>query len=181
VSERLRLFVALDLPDAVRSALAEWCAAAAPEGVRRVPVDNLHLTLAFLGQRSTAEALAVGERLVGLARPLEALRTAGTLWLPPRRPGVLAVAIAECGGLSALHADLVQSLVETVGFEPERRPFRPHVTLARVRRPGSVRATALAPAPPALAVEPVSLTLYRSFTAAGGARYEALARVALAE
>ena len=176
----LRLFVALDLPAAAREELAAWAAHAAPPELRRVPVANLHLTLAFLGQRGEDEARAVAAQLEEVARPLDALHTAGALWLPPRRPGVLAVALADSAGLSAVHADLVDALVETIGFEPERRAFRPHVTVARVRRPGSVRAAALATPAPALAIEPVALTLFRSRTAVGGARYEPLARVALA-
>jgi 2'-5' RNA ligase len=105
VSERLRLFVALDLPARVRSALAAWCECAAPEGVRRVPAANLHLTLAFLGSRSAQDASLVAGLLPALARDVGTLETAGALWLPPRRPGVLAVALGGGGqGLGALQS-----------------------------------------------------------------------------
>jgi 2'-5' RNA ligase len=181
VSERLRLFVALDLPAPVRAALATWCAGATPDGVRCVPAENLHVTLAFLGARSPEGcemAAAILEPLASAAAVGE-LATDGAVWLPPRRPRVLAVAIAPEEGLAALQAALVERLREAVAFEPEARRFRPHVTVGRVAR-GS-RATAAVRDPvPALTFAVQAMTLYRSRTAPGGARYEALASVALA-
>jgi 2'-5' RNA ligase len=176
-----RLFVALDVPAAVRARLAGWCAAAAPEGVRQVPAENLHITLAFLGSRSAAEADAVASLLPAVARAGRAgtLETAGALWLPPRRPGVLTVAIAHDDGLRALRAALVDALRAAIGFGPERRPFRPHVTVARVARGARVAASALDP-PPGLRFEAEAVMLYRSHTVRAGARYEALARCAVA-
>jgi len=91
MSDRLRLFVALDLPQEVRRALAGWATHVAPDGVRAVRAENLHLTLAFLGSRSQQEADTVAALLPGLARPLGTLSTAGALWLSPRRPKVLTV------------------------------------------------------------------------------------------
>jgi 2'-5' RNA ligase len=175
----VRLFVALDLPVAVRAALAGWADAVAPPAVRRVAQDNLHVTLAFLGSRDAGAAAAVGRLLAERVRPLAALQTADVLWLPPRRPGVLSVALRADDGLSALQADLTGALERAIGFAPEARPFRPHVTVGRVARGTRVDARrALAP-PPQLVFAPPALTLYRSHTASGGARYEPLERVAL--
>jgi 2'-5' RNA ligase len=180
VSERPRLFVALDLPDEVRSALATWCEDAAPDGVRRVPAANLHLTLAFLGSRSAEDAALVEALLPGLARDVGTLETAGALWLPPRRPGVLTVALRAGGSeLAALRSGLVAALGQAIGFEPERRPFRPHVTVGRVPRGTRLAARELDPPAPALAFAPPALTLYRSHTDGHGARYEPLASCAL--
>jgi 2'-5' RNA ligase len=178
VSEpRLRLFVALDLPPAVRARLAQWCERVAPAGVRRVPAENLHVTLAFLGSRRDDEAAAVAGLLarVATACPVGALATAGALWLPPRRPGVLTVAIAAEESFAALQAVLVDGLRDAIAFEPERRAFRAHVTVGRVARGARVAAVALDP-PPVLAFAPETLTLYRSLSGRGGARYEPLAR-----
>jgi 2'-5' RNA ligase len=171
----MRLFVALELPAAVRTALAAWAAAAAPAAMRRAPAENLHVTLAFLGARAPADAEAAGALLEGLARPLGSLAVEGPLWLPPRRPGVLAVALWAGPALAELHAELVAALAGAIGFEPERRALRPHVTVARARRETRLRAVELDPPPPALRFEPEALVLYRSHTGAGGARYEALA------
>lgn len=176
----MRLFVALDLPGDVRAALAAWADAAAPAAVRRVPAQSLHLTLAFLGTREEAEARAVGGLLAQAARPLPAQHAAGALWLPPRRPGVLTVALRPDDALAALQAGLVTALQVAIGFEPERRAFRPHVTVGRVRRGTRIDARRpLDPPAPALSFRAPGLTLYRSHTGAGGARYEPLERVGL--
>jgi 2'-5' RNA ligase len=174
----MRLFVALELPGPARAALAAWADAAAPPEVRRVPAGDLHLTLAFLGERPGVDADAVAAVLPGLARPLGELRTAGALWLPPRRPGVLAVALAGDADLSALQADLVAALAATIDWTAEARAFRPHVTVGRVRRGTRVETGGLQP-PPDLGLAAQALTLYRSTTAPGGARYEAVAQAPL--
>lgn len=174
MSERLRLFVAVDLPRDVQGALAGWAARAAPDGVRLVPEENLHLTLAFLGSRSAEEATAVAALLRGVTASLGELHTDGGLWLPPRRPTVLTVALAFTPRLQALHAAVRAALVDSVGHEPERRRFRPHVTVGRVARGTRIRTAAL-PAAPALRFFAVALTLYRSHPGPGGSRYEPLA------
>jgi 2'-5' RNA ligase len=173
----MRLFVALALPGDVRAALAGWADAAAPAAMRRVPEANLHVTLAFLGERAPDDATTVAALLGELARPVGQLAAGDVLWLPPRRPGVLAVALEAGPALRELHAGLMAALADAIAFAPERRALRPHVTVARARRDGSLRATALDPPPPALTFEPEGLVLYRSHTGPGGARYEPLARV----
>ena len=142
---------------------------------RRTPAENLHVTLAFLGSRTQADADAVARVLAAVARPVGALEVDGALWLPRGRPGVLTVALRTGPALGALHADLVAALMAAIGLEPERRPLRPHVTVARAPRGERLRASEVPP-PPALSFAPEALVLYRSHTGAGGARYEALAR-----
>jgi 2'-5' RNA ligase len=176
----MRLFVALELPTDVRVALAAWADAAAPPLVRRIPAENLHVTLAFLGSRSEDEATTVGARLANVIRSLDPLHTAGALWLPRRHPGVLAVAVQEDAQLSGLQADLAAELESAIDFESERRRFRPHVTVARVPRGMRIDTRpAFDPPPPELEVRAPALTLYCSHTGADGARYEALSSVAL--
>lgn len=178
----MRLFVAVDVAAEVRLALAAWADAVAPSVVRRVAADNLHVTLAFLGSRDEAEAATIAELLAICTRRLERLHLAEALWLPPRRPGVLTVALRGAAGLSALQADVVAALRRTVSFEPETRPFRPHITVGRIPRGTRIDTRRpLEPPPPALSFQPPALTLYRSHTGAGGARYEALERIALGD
>ncbi|MCA1683231.1 MAG: RNA 2',3'-cyclic phosphodiesterase [Actinobacteria bacterium] len=174
----MRLFVALDLPAQVRAALAAWGDAAAPEAMRRTPAANLHVTLAFLGTRSPADAEAVAAVLAAVAGPVGALEVDGALWLPRGRPGVLTVALRASPALAALHADLEAALAAAIGFVPERRVLAPHVTVARVRRGERLKATQPDP-PPALTFAPEALVLYRSRTSPSGARYEALAAAAV--
>lgn len=181
MSDRPRLFVALDLPRDVRGELAVWATRLAPDGVRLVPAENLHLTLAFLGSRSQEEAATVAALLPGLARPLSPLSTAGALWLAPRRPTVLTVALACPPQLRALQESVAAALAESVGYEPQQRRFRPHVTVGRVARgarDARIGSRDVADAP-ALTFRAEALTLYRSHTGQGGSRYEPLARVAL--
>lgn len=175
----MRVFVAAELPEAVAARLAAW--APSDPALRPVAVEALHLTLAFLGERSEAQAGAVGAALRPLARPVGALALGEALWLPPRRPRALTVAVADGeGALGALQADVVAALERAVGFEAERRPYLPHVTVARVR--ANARAPRLRLAPPAPRGEPfaaTALTLLRSRPSPRGARYEALERIRL--
>jgi 2'-5' RNA ligase len=80
--------------------------------------------------------------------------------------------------LARLHAAVGEALAGAIGFEPERRRFRPHVTVARVRHGAQPRRTGL-PDPPQAAFDGEALVLYRSWLGGGPARYEALERVAL--
>jgi 2'-5' RNA ligase len=165
----------------VRLALCAWCERVAPAAVRRVPAENLHVTLACLGKRPASEVSLVGPLLadVARARVVGELETAGARWLPQRRrPGVLTVALSHEPGLVALHAAVVSGLADAIGFLAETRPFLPHVTVGSISR-GALRRAVELEAPPELAFGASSLTLYRSLLGAGGARYEPLARVQL--
>jgi RNA 2',3'-cyclic 3'-phosphodiesterase len=183
---RLRLFVALDLPGAVRGALAAWAAAEVGQapGVRLVAEGSLHVTLCFLGAVDAASAEAIAEACTVAAQwsPL-ALSLLEPLWLPRRRPRVLAVSLGdEAGELGAMQAALAATLADGGWYEPERRPFLAHVTVARTGQ-GSPAWPRDAAAPETLMVPPrfvaQSVSLYRSHTGAAGARYESLATVAL--
>ena len=66
------------------------------------------------------------------------------LWLPPRRPGVLAVAVDDLDGtLGRLQASLSSALGSGGFHRPEKRAYRPHVTVARVRRGAAIRRVAM--------------------------------------
>jgi 2'-5' RNA ligase len=175
----MRLFVGLDLPVPTRAALASWADAAAPPELRRVPAAHLHITLVFLGERTAAEAVAVGTMLK--RRRLGPLHTAGTLWLPPRRPGVLAVGLRKQPALTALQRELTAALGQAIGLAPERHPFRPHVTVARVPRGVRVDRTvrALHHPCPLFSFQAPTLTLYHSWTSEGALRYDPVARIAI--
>jgi RNA 2',3'-cyclic 3'-phosphodiesterase len=84
----------------------------------------------------------------------------------------------EAGTLAETQRCVVEALAAGIGHEPDSRPFRPHVTVARVRR-GTGRPAGDLPEPPRIAFAGEALTLYRSQLGRGGARYEALARAAL--
>jgi 2'-5' RNA ligase len=173
----LRLFVALDLPAPARAALAAFRDRAADPDVWRPLTDaSLHVTLAFLGHRPEEHAEAVADVLRRLEdRPAPALSLGTALLLPPRRARVLTVALVDPdGALGRLQAALAGSLIAAGLHEPEARPFRPHVTVARLR-PGARAPRAVAAEPEPLAFAAGSVVLYRSHVGRGGAVYEPLA------
>jgi len=176
-----RLFAALDLPAPVRDALGAFGRAAAADdfALRAVRDDALHVTLAFLGHRALDDIEPACEAVRAVAAPVPDLALGEVLWLAPRRPHVLTVEVVDgTGALFALQERVVAALVDAVGYEPDRRRFRPHVTVARVRHGAAQRRTGLLAAPEA-AFAGEALTLYRSWLGGGPARYEALERVGL--
>lgn len=172
----VRLFVALDLPDAARAALVRFRDAVAEPAVwRPLREASFHVTLAFLGHRPEEDVERVASVLRGLDpwEPPE-LALADGLLLPPRGARVLTVALVDPGGtLGTLQAAVSAGLADAGLYEPESRPFRPHVTVARLRS-GARAPRALDAAPEPLAFSAGAVTLYRSRLERGGAVYERL-------
>lgn len=180
---RQRLFLALALPDEARAALAGWAAAALGEreSVRLLDPAALHLTLVFLGWRAPEDvaAVATAARAASAGAEPPLLTATAAIGLPPRRPGVVAVDLAdERGRAAALQSTLARSLAEAALHEPEERPYRPHVTVARSRRRARIDMEGLA-APPGDPFVAGELVLYRSDLRGSGARYTPLERIAL--
>ena len=128
----IRLFAALRPPAPIRDAILDL-----QDGVadaRWQDDAQLHLTLRFIGEveRPIAEELAVA--LTGLHARAPSVRLAGTGAFGGRgRPGVLWTGIEPAHEVAALHRKVDQLCVR-VGLEPERRAFKPHVTMARLPR-----------------------------------------------
>ena len=186
---RTRLFVALELPEQVRAALAAWGAGVAADvhgerALRVLPPESLHVTLCFLGWRDEGHVEAIAAVALGAVpagAPAPPLALGAPAWLPRRRPRVLAVDLADDGGaLAGLQARVSDALESDAGFEPEKRPFRPHVTVARVPRGARVNASDELAAPAPLQFAGAAVTLYRSRLSRAGAQYEPLARAELA-
>ena len=174
--ERLRLFLALRLPDTALDALVEWQSAAlAGADVRVLPRDHLHLTLAFLGSRPASELDAI----VGALRAAAA-DTAAELRLAPagyRETRSVAMVVLDDldGGATALAGD-VQARLEALGvYRREQRRWLPHVTVARFRERPRLR---LEP-PPMGTLVPSDAAAYLSRLHPDGARYVVLESVAL--
>jgi 2'-5' RNA ligase len=189
-SPRARLFVALDLPDAVRDEIAAWGKTELSDpALRPVPRDSLHVTLAFLGYVPERDIERLGEIVVNLGTSAPPLRLGDPLAKPsPARPRLYALP-ADSPDTVVLRKSLEEKLVAERLYKPEERPFWPHVTVARVkpegrgskrpqpveRRPGGLPAKLLSP------VLGVRLTLYRSELQPRGAHYTPLAQVELSE
>jgi len=160
-------------------------------GLRAVVAANLHLTLCFLGTVGADSADAIADAVVAAAGSLGggslgvgSVSLGGPVLLPARRPRVLAVELADPGGvLAALQSRVSAALAGGDWYQPEARPFLAHVTVARARRHERVRVDAAALPPlPSVAVLAPAVTLFRSRLGAGpgrAPRYEPLASVEL--
>jgi 2'-5' RNA ligase len=182
---RARMFVALDLPPAARSALASWREEllAGRADLRPVREDALHVTLVFLGWQDEQAADAIAQAAFGACSgmPAARLRARAVRPLPPRSPRLFALDLEdEAGRTAAVQAAVSDALEAGRWYRPEKRPFWPHITLARVKsRERRVPPLDESPAPPAEAFDAGELTLYRSTLRPQGALYEPLARTAL--
>ncbi|MGU7783929.1 RNA 2',3'-cyclic phosphodiesterase [Burkholderia sp. PU8-34] len=130
-ADRLRAFVAL-MPDAAsRDALHALPVA---RGARRTHPEQLHVTLAFLGaiERGACDALAARLPVLAAAHALPLQHVERLAWWPSLPKARLIV--AELGAEPALVAlnDALVAALQDIGMPTDRRPFRPHVTLARL-------------------------------------------------
>jgi RNA 2',3'-cyclic 3'-phosphodiesterase len=133
----MRLFVALDIPEAVRENL---------EGIRRdfpslgsklrwVPSQNFHVTLKFIGSVAPEKLPPIIEALrrVSLVDRVQ-LRIRGVGWLVNAKTGVTLFATVEDSKPLAALATAIDQQLERLSFTPENRTFMPHLTLVRASR-----------------------------------------------
>lgn len=136
--ERLRLFVACDLPPEVESAVRAWQRRqlAHHDDLRLIPA--LHLTLAFLGSVDADRVADLERILAGVAWPRAESRVKEPLFLPAHgKRRVVALELDDPSGTLRILQDEVSARLAAEGlYEPEKRPWLPHVTVARFRRPG---------------------------------------------
>lgn len=189
-SPRLRLFVALDLPESVRVEVERWRtkAFAREDRVRLPPAASLHFTLAFLGYQYERDLERIAEAAttaIATAAP-ELHFEREPVGIPRRRPRLYALEAAG-EGILTLAQELHGRLEMTRLWQREKRPLWPHLTIAKMRpeRRGSRRPARLSSAPPSL---PETLTnpflaerliLYRSILHPHGAEYVPVAQATL--
>jgi 2'-5' RNA ligase len=181
----LRCFIAVRMPVSVRKAIAEVMDTLRKSGadVKWVPEENIHITLKFLGSTDEATIGGIKESLhrsVAAYRPFS-IRVAGTGYFPAgRRPRVVWIGIDDVGALPDLQRDIEKEMV-TFGYEEEKRPFSPHLTIGRVRsdkrvtemlkRLDAFRETGFGE------VEIGEITLMKSELRPAGAEYSSLAEI----
>jgi 2'-5' RNA ligase len=183
----IRTFIAAPLPDEVKAALAALIGGMAPRwpdrSVRWVGKDTMHLTLRFLGD--TDEALVPDlsadlDRIAGRAPPF-ALRLAGAGCFPhSRRPRVVWVGLDDLEGRLLPLQREIERLARARGWERERRAFRPHLTLGRVRDRARPPEGEWLASPEALSFQVEQVQLIRSQLKPAGAEYSTLHSAALA-
>jgi 2'-5' RNA ligase len=187
-SPRARLFVALDLPDAVRDGLEAWQGRALSDpALRAMRPEALHVTVCFLSYHAEKAIPRIAEVVASVSpRPVELRFDRETSPIPKGRPRLYALG-AESPAAIALEAELSEALQAARFYKPEKRAFWPHVTVARVRterlppgrgeRRGKGRPRRVSEPParlPEALTEPfraVRLALYRSILKPQGAEY----------
>ena len=190
----MRLFIGIELDDRVKDAagdvaerLRQRVQRAAPALVARwVATDNLHITIWFIGEVRDDRAAAITDVL------REPFKTSGfdiTLggcgaFPPSGPPRVFWIGVRDGGpSTQSLYAEVGERLAP-LGFEPERRAYAAHLTIARVKDPGRgtsrVVKDILANLPADCGTSPIqAVTLFRSRLSPRGAAYEPLLRVPL--
>ena len=129
----MRLFIAIDLPEAVKGQLAELCSGL-PDA-KWVKHEQMHLTLYFIGDVDEAGFTAVKSALMGVAAPPFAMHLEGVGQFPAKgKPRVLWVDVKAPPLLAELQQSIMASLT-ILGLPPPDHPFSPHITLARFKTP----------------------------------------------
>jgi RNA 2',3'-cyclic 3'-phosphodiesterase len=184
VSDRLRAFLAVDLPPEARACAAEAVERlkpGAPVGVRWVPPENQHLTLKFLGEIAEERVEPLVERArakLASVPPFEVALAGFGAFPNAREARVLWLVVTRGAGALAKLARKLDAASRVAGAERERRPFSAHLTLGRLREPARIEIERLA-APASVAWTVAEVVLYESRLAPDGARYVPLAHLAL--
>ncbi len=176
-----RLFVGLELPDPVLELLLEMRQDIA--GARWQNANQLHLTLAFIGNVEDATADSIRAGLHCLAADSFQLQLQGVgRFGSAEHPRNLWVGVSPEAPLVAIHGQ-VQSILKAAGLAPDDRPYKPHVTLARMGRNAGPTDAFLARfadvRSPPFTVEQISL--FRSTLTHEGSVYEVMQRIPLAD
>ncbi len=135
-----RTFIALEMNDSLQRYLGSIIRQMAQElpNLRWVDPAGIHLTFAFLGEltdQQVAEAIQSAEAAAQQVSPFEYRLSGLGIFGSPRQPRVIWMGIEEPSGkLIQLHHKLNREL-EQRGFEIDKRPFSPHLTLSRVKSP----------------------------------------------
>jgi 2'-5' RNA ligase len=137
--EKIRAFIAVPTSEEIRTLVGDLEGNLAGVGadVKWVKPHNVHITLKFLGNVTQADVDSLINTIPGVLEGVSAfdVQVSGTGTFPPGRwPRVVWVGLAEgkehLAGLGAR----VEGACASLGFEKEKRPFRPHLTIGRVRR-----------------------------------------------
>jgi 2'-5' RNA ligase len=180
----MRLFVAIELDDTIRSALksAQVELGARCAGVRWLPAHQLHLTAKFLGEVRDTDVSDVSEAVARSAAEAESfdMNIEGCGCFPKRGPARIVWAGAnEVSGNLLKCIEALESEMEQVGFTREQRSFSPHITIGRVREDrsgGRIRAAADGLTLDAGIQAVASLTLMSSVLSPKGPTYAVVSR-----
>ncbi len=170
----MRLFVALDLPRELRRQMSRL--ATGLPGARWLPPENYHVTLRFLGEMPAHRAEELDGALAALRGKRFTLQLGGVgVFEKAGRPQTLWVGVERSPPLDHLQAK-IETAVQRIDFEPERRRFTPHVSVARLDGAPPVKLAEWVQTHNLLRPEPVPVghfTLFSSRLGKDGAAYTA--------
>ncbi|MEM8580144.1 MAG: RNA 2',3'-cyclic phosphodiesterase [Pseudomonadota bacterium] len=169
----MRAFIALPIPEPSIAALVGLQNTLAHG--RAVPEENLHLTLAFLGDVSETVLDELHFELSRLRSPAPCVQFTGLAVYPATRQKLIVIEVNDDPHLASF-AKQITTVARGTGLALPRRRFRPHVTLTRGRSVPSDLPVFRTPVPQFEATE---FCLYRSTLSEGGARHEVLAAYSL--
>jgi 2'-5' RNA ligase len=172
--EQIRLFCALTLPQETVGRIVAWQTQLPRGEYRPVPPENLHITLAFLGRRPTHELAAIQDELEGVALRAEPIVLRLERYRETRSVGMLVFA-DEKSRAASLAGDLHARLRDLGVYEPEQRPWLPHLTVVRFR----ARPRLAYPLPELGEVVPSEAAVYHSVLRPAGAEYVVLHAISL--
>lgn len=188
----MRLFVAVEIDPAVAQKISDFndelrrkaMGHAARARITWVRREQLHVTVRFIGEVDDVQARAIAAVLQGefAAKRFDMVLEGAGAFPPAGAPRVLWAGIATgADSVTALEREVSERLARC-GIEREDRPYRPHVTLARVRDASGLRSAPLFEkvAQPRFGATPVeAITLFQSRTSPKGAAYTPLQRTSL--
>jgi RNA 2',3'-cyclic 3'-phosphodiesterase len=184
----MRLFVAMDIPEDVHSAISALVAKLRPacRNARWVRIESLHVTLKFIGEIPSEKVDAIKAALAALpSRAPVPINFRGLGFFPnDRRPRVLWAGIEAGPDLAALAAEIEASL-EPLDIRRDERTFSPHLTLARLETPRVLDAMQEAVKKSSLhkfgSANTKEFYLYQSVLKPAGAEYTRLATFSFTE
>jgi len=177
-SEKIRSFVAIELPRQVKDHLAGTGEAFSRvlRGAKWVRPEGMHLTLKFIGDVEPGRIPEIAAALETVAKKhnsFDAETTQPGAFPSPEKARVLWVGL-EDGGLCRALAKDIDNALASLGFERERKPFAAHLTLARLREPAFVPAEITGAQLETVPFNVSRFTLFRSRLMPSGAIYSPL-------
>ena len=184
----MRLFIAINIPEAERTRLTRALLALATDDlpIRWVDSESLHITMKFLGEvpesRQHAVAIALANAATGAAA-FDVVLSGFGAFPSLSRPNIFWVGVQAGAELARLYRRIDAAYVP-LGFAADDRDFRPHITVARARKDGRIRDRRTMDRIKAgfdykAEFRAASVDLMQSRLGPGGSRYEVLERMEL--
>lgn len=183
-----RIFFAIDLPEAVRGEVNDYMSAlkkkSRTNAIRWTKPENLHITLQFLPK---AETSTIPNLVANVRKELEQAQAPQQIYLAdiklfpsPFRPRVIVLDVTPQSELSALAVAVGRGVLAS-DYEIDRRPYRGHLTLGRIKHTHGVNLQFLSAIPvPQFPAMPLNeIVLFRSQPQPDGTRYSVIDRISL--